>query len=487
MGCSMEEIQLDPEPRILIESLRDIGYSFNSALADIVDNSIAANATSIAIYAIPADEFRLAIVDDGDGLSRDELMQAMRLGSNDPRQPRALNDLGRFGLGLKTASFSQCRRLTVVSKRGSECAAFTWDLDYVVNTNKWNVIERDEISTIPFADELGDSGTLVLWESLDRLTGTRSTGKTDYARFISEAQDHLALVFHRFIAGERGIKRVRISVNNLILEAIDPFNVKHKATQAGQSELVCPGVTMQAYTLPHRSHYDSLSEYERYGLAGGYLKSQGVYLYRAKRLIIYGTWFGIAKKTALTQLTRVKIDIGVNQDEDWTIDVKKVSAQMPEAVRARIKTLLATINAPSRKVYRRRATRLTSPDSYPAWNVEKEGDKNLYRINRSHPVIETLMQSFNSDDAKNLETILSLVESSFPTERLFYDFSNNEEGVSFATVEDDSFAEISRTFFASLRTNSQSDEAILNIMRYAEPFMSRWDDTLAALGIEEQS
>lgn len=409
----MDEIQLEPEPRILIESLRDIGYSFNSALADIVDNSIAAYATNISIYAIPTDEFRIAIVDDGNGLAHDDLMQAMRLGSGNPRQPRALNDLGRFGLGLKTASFSQCRRLTVVSKKDGTCSAFTWDLDLVVKTNKWNVIERDDVRAIPFTDELGESGTLVLWETLDRLTGSRGSGKVDYGRLISEAQDHLALVFHRFIAGERGVKRVQISVNNFILEAIDPFNVKHKATQAGQSELVCPGVTMQAYTLPHRSHYDSLAEYEKYGLAGGYLKSQGVYLYRAKRLIIHGTWFGIARKTALTQLTRVKIDIGINQDEDWKIDVKKVSAQMPEIVRARVKTLLATINAPSRKVYRRRATRLTSPDIYPAWNVEMDGDKNLYRINRAHPVIEALKQSLDKDDARSLETILSLVESSF--------------------------------------------------------------------------
>ena len=143
-------IRLDPEPSILIESLRDIGYSFNSALADIVDNSITAEATSIRVLAIPDPEFRIAIIDDGNGLSRDDLKQAMRLGSNDPRQKRALNDLGRFGLGLKTASFSQCRRLTVVSRKGSAVAAFTWDLDLVVAQNAWNVIERTDFSGVPF-------------------------------------------------------------------------------------------------------------------------------------------------------------------------------------------------------------------------------------------------------------------------------------------------------------------------------------------------
>ena len=127
----MEQFTLDPEPSILIESLRDIGYSFNSALADIIDNSITAEATDISVLAIPDDDFRIAVIDNGVGLSRDNLKRAMRLGSSDPRKERAQNDLGRFGLGLKTASFSQCRRLTVVSRNEGKTSAFTWDLDLV--------------------------------------------------------------------------------------------------------------------------------------------------------------------------------------------------------------------------------------------------------------------------------------------------------------------------------------------------------------------
>lgn len=491
MGCTKgaavdtDTIRLDPEPSILIESLRDIGYSFNSALADIVDNSITANATDVWILAIPNDDFRIGIIDNGKGLCRDDLMQAMRLGSSDPRQKRSLNDLGRFGLGLKTASFSQCRRLTVASKHNDVTTAFTWDLDLVVEQNSWDVIERTDFDEIPFIDNLNESGTLVLWEKLDRLTGSRGSGKVDYIRIISEAQDYLSLVFHRYISGEKGLNRLAIRVNNMPLEPIDPFNSRHRATQAGQSERICPGVTMQAFTLPHRSHYDSQQEYDKYGLSGGYLKSQGVYLYRAKRLILYGTWFGLAKKTALTQLTRVKIDIDINQDEVWKIDVKKVSAQMPEVVRERVKSLIATIGAPSRKAYRRRATKLTSPDVYPAWNVEQVGEKKLYKINRNHPIIANLHDSLDSDSAQGLDTVLSIIESSFPTESLFYDFANNEEGVSFAEIMDTEFKDAAKTFFSTLKQQGQSDEIILSIMRNAEPFQSKWCDTLAALGIEE--
>lgn len=479
-------IRLDPEPSILIESLRDIGYSFNSALADIVDNSITAGATDVWILAIPDDDFRIGIIDNGNGLAEDELKQAMRLGSTDPRQRRALNDLGRFGLGLKTASFSQCRRLTVASRNKENASAFTWDLDLVVEQNAWNVIERTDLERIPFMEELGDSGTLVLWEKLDRLTGSRDFGKVDYTRIIGEAQDYLSLVFHRYIAGEKGLNRLAIRVNNRLLEPIDPFNTRHKATQAGQIETICLGVSMQAFTLPHRSHYDSQQEYDHFGLSGGYLKSQGVYLYRAKRLILYGTWFGLAKKTALTQLTRVKIDIDISQDEVWKIDVKKVSAQMPEVVRGRVKSLIAAIGAPSRRAYRRRAIRLTGPDIYPGWNVEQIGEKKIYRINRDHPIIASLKETLDETNANSLETTLALIESSFPTESLFYDFANNEDGVAFAALEDTEFINAARTFFSSLKQAGQNDEVILSIMQRAEPFQSRWMDTLSALGIEEK-
>lgn len=479
-------VRLDPEPSILIESLRDIGYSFNSALADIVDNSITANASEIWILAFPDDEFRIGIVDNGSGLCKNDLKHAMRLGSADPRQERAQNDLGRFGLGLKTASFSQCRRLTVVSCKDGDTAGYTWDLDLVVEQNEWNVIERDDLGGIPFIGELGETGTLVLWEKVDRLIGAYGSGKVDYTRIISEAQDYLSLVFHRYLAGEKGLDRISIGVNNLQLESIDPFNTRHHATQASPMEKICPGVNMQVFTLPHRSHYESQQEYERYGLNGGYLKSQGVYLYRAKRLILYGTWFGLSKKTALTQLTRVKIDIDINQDEVWKIDVKKVSAQMPELVRNRIKSLIAAIGAPSRKAYRRRATRLTSSEVYPAWNVERVGEKKLYMINRAHPVIASFRESLDVDDAENFDTVLSLVESSFPTESLFYDFANNEEDVTFAVIEDSEFYNAVRTFFSALRQAGHGEETILSIMQCAEPFQSRWKDTLDTLGIEER-
>lgn len=483
-----QTVRLEPVPSILVESLRDIGYSLNSALADVIDNSIAANATEVKIFAIPGDDFRIAIIDNGEGLSREKLKQAMRLGSSDPRQERELNDLGRFGLGLKTASFSQCRRLTVLSRTDREKgAAFTWDLDFISREHQWDLIEELDLQAIPFANQMEGAGTLVIWEKLDRLTGVRGSGKVDYDRILSEAGNYLGLVFHRYLSGERGLKKLTIELNRRALVPIDPFNTSHPATQVGQAEVICPGVEMQAFTLPHRSHYTSEQEFDYFGLPGGYLKNQGVYLYRAKRLIMYGTWFGLSKKTALTQLSRVKIDIALNQDEMWKIDVKKVSAQMPEIVRERLRTLIRSIGAPSRRVYRRRATRLTSDEQFPAWVVDKVGDKNRYRINREHPSVRYLQELLDSRDKLYLDAALRFIEAQLPVESLFYDFAKgNETPVVLARYEGEEFANLARNFFASLKQTGESEEHVLSIMRQSEPFKSEWGATLSSLEIEEE-
>ena len=182
----------------------------------------------------------------------------------------------------------------------------------------------------------------------------------------------------------------------------------------------------------------------------------------------------------------MKIDIDVNQDESWKIDVKKVSAQMPETVRSRVKALITTIGAPSRRTYRKRATRLTSREAYPTWTPERIGEKKAYRINRSHPIIETMRESLGVDEKKSFEMVLALLESTFPAEALFFDLTNDEESVTSSHIEDEKFQEAARTFFGALKASGLRDEAILGIMRCSEPFMSRWDDTLAALGIEER-
>lgn len=132
----MKAIDLPPFAPILIESTRAIGYSLEAAIADIIDNSIAADASNVHVRFFPVDEPYLAIIDDGCGMDDEEITQAMQYGSANPLEERSRKDLGRFGLGLKTASLSQCRQLTVVSKKGSHYVGRRWDIDFVNSTGK---------------------------------------------------------------------------------------------------------------------------------------------------------------------------------------------------------------------------------------------------------------------------------------------------------------------------------------------------------------
>jgi len=190
--------------------MRDIGYSLETALADIIDNSITAQARNIQLFAnIDDSDVRIGILDDGEGMTENDLLEAMRPGCRSPLDTRGISDLGRFGLGLKTASFSQCRRLTVVTRRDGDTSAAIWDLDYVAEQDDWLVQIPDDSGELPWVHLLGGNGTLVIWEKMDRLLSEADSveARPDILRRIDEARKHLELVFHRFLSGEHGIKR----------------------------------------------------------------------------------------------------------------------------------------------------------------------------------------------------------------------------------------------------------------------------------------
>jgi len=484
------ELILDPIPSMLIESMRDIGYSFETALADIIDNSIAAGARNVLIETRTTPELALAIADDGVGLSKVELLESMRMGSADPGCVREATDLGRFGLGMKTASFSQCRRLTVLSKKTGELTGYSWDLDHVVECNKWELLEVEPDKAQQWGESIPkENGTIILWEKIDRIAGP-NTDKNDveraFLRQVQEAKEHLSLVFHRFLVNEPGHQKISIYLNGGEIDPLDPFNSKHDATIIGPREPVSEGVVVQSYTLPHQTKYKSKSEYERYGLRGGYLKNQGIYLYRARRLIIYGTWFNLAKKTALTQLCRVKVDIDNCHDEEWKIDVKKVSAQLPEEVRSMVRNFINTFNAPSKKVYRRRGAMQVADNLYPVWNSVTDNGHVMYLINREHPLVAMLVNELDEDDHKKFETMLKVIESGFPTEAMFYEISKNPEGVETPPLEDSELKDISNQIFAVLKAEGCDDEEVLAKMKSMSVFADRWAEVKKALGIEEE-
>ena len=481
-GGSVHRVRTSPDAAVLIESMRDVGYTLDTALADIVDNSVAAGAASVRILADTASTNpAIGIVDDGSGMTAEELLEAMRLGNRSPRDERVMGDLGRFGLGLKTASLSQCRRVTVVSRKDGITSAARWDLDTVRSTNEWLVEIPEDTSTLPWADHLGERGTLVLWEELDRLLlgEPHLAGERRLVRRLDEAATELELVFHRFLSGERGLRRLTMSLNGRPLEAFDPFHSKHAATMPGPIEVIRIGqhrVTVQAFTLPHHQKVTP-AEWERYGGREGYLRSQGFYVYRGRRLIIHGTWFGLARQMELTKLARVRIDIPTGLDSEWKIDIKKASAQLPPQVRDRLRRLIETIGATSKRVYTARGRTLVSDNPLPVWQRVQNKDEIRYSINLEHPVITSYCDRLPEDLRRGFVRVVEMLGASLPIDALFADTSGDPAHVIPAPISADALDHAVMVTVEHLRRLGLPERDISGILQSTEPFRSQWQAT----------
>ncbi|RAN38913.1 ATP-binding protein [Hyphomonas sp. GM-8P] len=471
----------------LIESLRDIGYTLETALADIVDNSITAGARSIDIHSRIADDgLTIGILDDGCGMSRSELESAMRPGSKHPLDYRPASDLGRFGLGLKTASFSQCRKLTVLTQKNGVRSAAVWDLDHVANTNRWEVIVPDNVEDIPWSDMLESQGTLVVWEQVDRIVDEviSSDTEADVNRKLDDARSHLELVFHRFLNGEPGLSKISIKFNSAPLDAWDPFARYHPATQAypidpEEVEFRGQKITLQSYTLPHHQKC-SKAEWEKNAGKGGYTRNQGFYLYREKRLILHGSWFNLARKSELTKLCRVRVDMPNGLDGAWKIDVKKASAQPPRIIRQRLRNLIEGMGDQSRRVYTRRGQRLASSTIVPLWARQVGPEGISYEINIEHPVISTFLDTLSDDEAIKFESMAKLISRSLPYDAIFADLGRDPLEVEPSATDEELRALLEETVEPLLAAGFDNDQ-ITRALEAIEPFRSHWTKTLEFL------
>ena len=479
----MRVVEVAPKPASLIESMRDIGYSLSTALADLIDNCIAAEAGNIHVFAsTDPSNMRVGVLDDGQGMSEEELLEAMRLGSRSPLEQRDRSDLGRFGLGLKTASFSQCRILTVVSRRNGRTAIARWNLDHIAESNKWHVEIPDDTASIPWKDRFDDTGTLVIWENLYLGSENEGAGgnEEEFVRQLSEARTHLELVFHRFLAGEPGCRKVRIQLNNSPLGPFDPFHLRHPATTPGPAERIRVSdahVLVQPYTLPHQNKVTP-AEWERYAGAEGYVRNQGFYVYREKRLIIRGTWFGLARQAELTKLARIRVDMPNSLDGVWRIDVKKASAQLPPVVRRRLRRIIDPMTTTSKRVYTTRGRKLVEENRIPVWSRLQNKNQITYRINEEHPIIIDLKERLSEEARGDLQRIIDIAGASLPMDALFADLGGDEASIIGTPVTDDSLKYAVLTTYSRLLTVVGNRERALDIMRAADPFRPNWERTL---------
>ena len=428
----MKTMDLPPFAPTLMESTRAIGYSLETAIADIIDNSIAAQAGRVNLFFFPIGEAYVCILDNGMGMNDEEIDSAMQYGSKNPMVQREASDLGRYGLGLKTASFSQCRMLTVITKQGSKIIGRRWDLDYVLATGNWSllILDPEDMSDIPHIEDLKnqESGTLVVWQNLDRLL----MGETDYekslGRKMDEVRKHLELVFHRYLSGESGIKKLEILFNGKKIKAADPFLIK-KSTQAMDAEaLVIRGkkIIVRPYILPHISKMTA-AEKEALGGKEGIRRQQGFYVYRNKRLLIWGTWFRMMRQGDLSKLARVMVDIPNDLDDLWTLDIKKSHAIPPAEVRANLQVVIDKIADKSKRTWTYRGKKEISDTTEHMWTRMKTPKSGVvYDINRNHPLVEQILSEYPGVKSK-LEMLLKNIEQGIPLNQLYVDLNNDEK------------------------------------------------------------
>lgn len=422
-----------PSAASLSATLRDLGYSLETAVADLIDNSISAGADSIEIFCDLSGKMpSLVILDNGKGLTSKDLIDAMRHGAKNPKEKRDPSDLGRFGLGLKTASFSQCRLLTMVSRRNGMTSAATWDLDLIDRKDGWLLIVHDEeeIALLPYLSRMSSCGTAVIWRELDRLGESESGELREeiVAEKLEVLRQHLSLVFHRFLAGEiKGFPPLSISINGLHLRPFDPFCKKNRATQMLPEEVVRIGgekISMQAYILPHHSRL-SVREFELYRTTSDFISNQGVYVYRNGRLMVWGDWFRLVPKGEATKLARVQIDFTNALDEHWTIDIKKSRARPPVQVRDRLRQIINTITGRSILVHRGRGVLLHQEEKSPIWNRYSDREHIRFTLNSSHPLITDLRSTLNPEQIGKLQVLIESVSASLPLEMIYSDFSTS--------------------------------------------------------------
>lgn len=426
-----------PAADVLMVSMRAMGYSFESAVADILDNSISAHATEIKLkFPVEPTECYVAICDNGDGMTKNELFDAMKYGSESKRNGRADDDLGRFGLGMKSASLSQCRRLTVASRKNGIISAYIWDLDIIEENRDWYMVECSEEQTrrIRFIDYLDnrDSGTVVVWENFDIIQKSSGNVYSELSKRMISVADYISLIFHRFL-NRNDKSAVKIWVNSYRLIGLDPFLENHNKTDIRREiNITVPDssgrehiVKVQPFILPFQRDL-STEDKKLSGGAENYRSGQGFYIYRNERLIVWGTWFN-RHRDELTKYARIRVDIPNSLDDIWGIDIKKQNATIPLPIKKRLTKAVdeAMDKSVQKQRYRGRTENIDENIDY-IWDRKslREG-MYTYQINRNAGIFDMLKEKISDEAWVYLEMILEEIENNVPYQQIYIDKSQN--------------------------------------------------------------
>lgn len=472
----------------MLHSLRGLGYTTATAIADIVDNSISAGASLVDIrFEWAGDQSFVRITDDGRGMTDPELEAALRLGAKDPREARSKDDLGRFGMGLKTATFSQARRLTVASKTvGGTRACLHWDLDRIREgeAGTWPLFEgpaegsEDRIAGLDAMTQ----GTIVLWELLDRIV-TQGFGPQDLADLVEQVDSHLAMTFHRIIG-----PRLTLMLNGRKVLPWDPFLTGNPSKRWESEEYPLQGaqdVIVQCHVLPHRDFFPKPETYEKAGGPGGWTSQQGFYIYRNARLLVAGTWLRLGERGRAWsrdephRLARIRLDIPNSADAEWKIDILKSTAAAPVRLRDQLTWLARETRAKARDVFAFRGGRAASSSSTQGalpdlWTARSLAQGTSYRISRDHDLVTSILDRAGPL-REDIKALLRLIEETVPVQRIWLDTAEDKEvpRTGFASAPDSEVLETLQTMFDVLvRLRGLGEEEARARLARTKPFDS---------------
>lgn len=421
-----------PNPEYLIKSIAEQGYSLETSLADLMDNSVSAKADKIEVLAETTKEpFRLFLADNGNGMSEKALVDSMQFPSESPDKERDRSDLGRFGLGMKTASFSQTRRFTVISrpKGTKKFHARTWDVDYL-KTNGWKIIKHtdDEIQELldsyyKLSGEYLNSfdcfepNTIVVWSGLYKFESYIKEGNRKKAlkKEINEVvSDHLSLVFHRFL--ESQISPLQIKINNTRVTPFNPFPITEKDVrqmEPRQRFLGYDVIKAEGFILPARAIEESKSGQSIWTTKfRGLMDMEGIYVYRGDRIILFGGWNGLIKKSTRLQLGRLRMEVGNKADHLLHLNVAKSQISVPYELQDAFEEYVIDIKTEAEREYYNRGIRKFSGKK-KAKNTEffirsNSNKGTVLEINQEFPLIKDLQDSFTEEQLSKFNLLLRM-------------------------------------------------------------------------------
>lgn len=418
----MNIVVTQPSATPVIQALRSLGYNAGTAIADLVDNSVDAGATRITLeFKCLGNDGTIIITDNGSGMDEDMLQIAMNIGSKDPRENRQPRELGRFGMGLKTASFSLGKRLSVLTKHKGVYAQRCWDLDHVSQCNEWQLFTKipEEVRELMNKIE-GDSGTVICIDKLDRFMGAGTANTIHESSFFTKVRrihNHLEFVFHSIIEYDK----VQIILNENVLDPWDPFMIKHPSTVEGETQVLNINgnrIKVKYYVLPHASFLNE-QEYKRAGGNRGWRDHQGFYIYRENRLLHYGDWLGMFQKDASCQLARIRVDLPNMADNDWQVDIKKSAVIPPDNAKIRLESIAKFVRKISRDIFYFRTQGTNSNQTFKGslntWELSGSDEGQQFILNRNHPILSEIQKKIDDETARLLNMYLKFVQLGSPS------------------------------------------------------------------------